>query len=85
MHDYLDSLSPEQVRGLGGTRDRLAILGESDVADWLQPDGTDGTAIDLLSSVRAGDVVVFCLDTRFRSACQPTPTTTACNDSLTRA
>jgi len=34
---YLDELSPEQLRGLAGTRDRLAILAESDGAEWLQP------------------------------------------------
>ena len=32
IHDYVDSLSAEQRRGLAGTRDRLAILAESDVA-----------------------------------------------------
>src|SRR3954453_19104432 len=35
VHDYVDSLSAEQKRGLGGTRDRLAILAESDVSDYL--------------------------------------------------
>ncbi len=32
IHDYLESLSGEQRRGLAGTRGRLAILAESDVA-----------------------------------------------------
>jgi len=32
IHHYLDSLSGEQKRGLAGTRDRLAILAESDLA-----------------------------------------------------
>jgi conjugal transfer pilus assembly protein TraD len=62
LQDYVDSLSPEQVRGLGGTRDRLAILAESDVATWLQPHSAIGPAIDLLRSVQAGDVVYFGLD-----------------------
>src|SRR4051812_5333638 len=35
VHDYVDSLSGEQKRGLAGTRDRLAILAESDVSDYL--------------------------------------------------
>src|SRR3954466_4435288 len=35
IHDYVDSLSGEQKRGLAGTRDRLAILAESDVSDYL--------------------------------------------------
>ena len=43
LHDYLDDLSPEQQRGLAGTRDRLAILAESDVAPWLQPHDAGGT------------------------------------------
>jgi conjugal transfer pilus assembly protein TraD len=62
LQDYLGSLTPEQVRGLAGTRDRLAILAESDVATWLQPHSATGPAIDLLRSVRAGDVVYFRLD-----------------------
>jgi conjugal transfer pilus assembly protein TraD len=62
VQDYLDSLSPEQVRGLAGTRDRLAILAESDVATWLQPHDSGGPAIDLLQCVQAGDVVYFRLD-----------------------
>jgi len=62
LQDYLESLTPEQVRGLGGTRDRLAILAESDVATWLQPHDAGGQAIDLLQSVQAGDVVYFRLD-----------------------
>jgi hypothetical protein len=33
LRDYLDALTPEQQRGLAGTRDRLAILAESDVAN----------------------------------------------------
>ena len=36
LHDYLDDLTAEQQRGLAGTRDRLAILAESDVAPWLR-------------------------------------------------
>jgi hypothetical protein len=35
VHDYVDSLRAEQRRGLAGTRDRLAILAESDVARFL--------------------------------------------------
>src|SRR5919206_425190 len=38
VHDYVDSLSAEQRRGLAGTRDRLAILAESDVSDYLYRD-----------------------------------------------
>src|ERR687887_357570 len=35
VHDCVDSLSAEQRRGLAGTRDRLAILAESDVVNFL--------------------------------------------------
>jgi TraM recognition site of TraD and TraG len=62
LRDYLDSLTPEQQHGLAGTRDRLAILAESDVARWLQPHDAGGPGIDLLRSVRAGDAVYFRLD-----------------------
>ena len=62
LHDYLDDLSPEQQRGLAGTRDRLAILAESDVAPWLQPHDAGGPSIDLLRSIQAHDVVYFRLD-----------------------
>jgi hypothetical protein len=62
LHDYLDSLSPEQIRGLAGTRDRLAILAESDVAPWLAPHSAAGPGIDLKRSVEAGEVVYFRLD-----------------------
>jgi type IV secretory pathway TraG/TraD family ATPase VirD4 len=62
LHDYLDDLSPEQLRGLAGTRDRLAILAESDVAPWLQPHDAGGSGVDLLRSIQARDVVYFRLD-----------------------
>ena len=59
--DYLDTLTPQQERDLAGTRDRLAILAESDVRDWLDP-RTRGEKIDLRRSLEDGDVVVFRLD-----------------------
>jgi len=62
LHDYLDDLSPEQQRGLAGTRDRLGILAESDVAQWLRPHDAGGPSIDLLRAVQARDVVYFRLD-----------------------
>jgi hypothetical protein len=39
VHAYLDSLAPRQRADLGGVRDRLAILAESDVGRWLDPAG----------------------------------------------
>ena len=62
LHDYLDGLTAEQQRGLAGTRDRLAILAESDVAPWLAPHDAGGPGIDLLRSVKHGEVVYFRLD-----------------------
>ena len=37
---YLDSLSPRQQSELAGVRDRLAILAESDLGTWLDPQTT---------------------------------------------
>jgi len=59
---YLDSLTPEQVRGLAGTRDRLAILAESEVGPWLEPNGNVAAVIDLVAAVRQRAVVYFRLD-----------------------
>jgi hypothetical protein len=58
LHAYVDSLTPEQHRGLAGTRDRLAILAESDLGPRLEqsPD-----TIDLDRELRAGAVVLFSL------------------------
>jgi conjugal transfer pilus assembly protein TraD len=62
VHDYVDSLSAEQKRGLAGTRDRLAILAESDVAGFLYRQEPTRHNIDLLAAVRKHDVVLFRLD-----------------------
>jgi conjugal transfer pilus assembly protein TraD len=62
VHDYVDSLSAEQRRGLAGTRDRLAILAESDVANFLYRQEPTRHTIDLLAAVRRRDVVLFRLD-----------------------
>src|SRR3954452_13438952 len=62
VHDYVDSLSGEQKRGLAGTRDRLAILAESDVSDYLWRREPTRHNIDLLAAVRRRDVVLFRLD-----------------------
>lgn len=56
---YLDSLTPEQMRGLAGTRDRLAILAESELGPWLTGEGQQ---LDLLHAVRDGSVVYFSLE-----------------------
>jgi type IV secretory pathway TraG/TraD family ATPase VirD4 len=62
VHDYVDGLSPEQRRGLAGTRDRLAILAESDVANFLWREQPTRHNIDLLAAVKRRDVVLFRLD-----------------------
>jgi hypothetical protein len=60
-HDYLDALDARQRAGLAGTRDRLAILAESEVGPALEP-RAGVPAIDLLHAVRSGDVVYFALE-----------------------
>src|SRR5918911_459640 len=62
VHDYVDSLSAEQRRGLAGTRDRLAIVAESDVGNFLYRREPTRHNIDLLAAVRRRDVVLFRLD-----------------------
>jgi conjugal transfer pilus assembly protein TraD len=59
---YLDSLTPRQARDLAGTRDRLAILAESDLGRWLDPALEGSRPFELLEAVRGGAVVMFRLD-----------------------
>jgi type IV secretory pathway TraG/TraD family ATPase VirD4 len=58
---YLDSLTPRQARDLAGTRDRLAILAESDLGRWLDP-AAGARSFELLAAVRERAVVLFRLD-----------------------
>jgi TraM recognition site of TraD and TraG/Helicase HerA, central domain len=58
VHDYLGSLSPRQLTDLGGMRDRLAIMAESDIAPWLDP-RTGGLVFDLPGALRERAVVYF--------------------------
>jgi len=61
VFDYLDTLDARQRSGLAGTRDRLAILAESELAPWLHP--RDGVPVlDLLEAVRGGAVTYFGLE-----------------------
>jgi hypothetical protein len=57
--DYLESLGARQRTDLGGVRDRLAIMAESDVAPWLDPETTDAQTFDLLGAVKQRAVVYF--------------------------
>jgi hypothetical protein len=61
LYAYLDSLDARQRAGLHGTRDRLAILAESELGRWLEPD-TQLPSIDLLAAVRRRAVVYFRLE-----------------------
>jgi hypothetical protein len=58
IHAYLDSLTPRQRSDLAGVRDRLAIMVESDVGPWLDPDGS-AARFDLLEALRERAVVYF--------------------------
>jgi conjugal transfer pilus assembly protein TraD len=57
---YLDSLSDRQQRDLTGVRDRLSILAESDVREWLDP--LTDNLLDIHQAVRERAVVYFRLD-----------------------
>jgi hypothetical protein len=65
-HAYLDSLSSRQQGDLGGVRDRLAILAESDIGPWLDPETPDAEPFDLLEAVRARSVAYFNLESDSR-------------------
>jgi hypothetical protein len=58
---YLDSLTERQRRDLGGVRDRLSILAESDARQWLDP-GEGRALLDITQAVRERAVVYFRLD-----------------------
>jgi len=65
-HSYLDSLSSRQQSDLTGVRDRLAILSESDVGLWLDPQTPGVERFELLEAVRARAVVYFNLESDSR-------------------
>jgi type IV secretory pathway TraG/TraD family ATPase VirD4 len=65
-HAYLDSLSSRQQADLGGVRDRLAILAESDIGPWLDPETQHGEPFDLLEAVRTRTVAYFNLESDSR-------------------
>jgi type IV secretory pathway TraG/TraD family ATPase VirD4 len=62
LFSYLDSLDPRQRAGLVGTRDRLAILVESEFGRWLDPAITGAPQLDLLAATRERAIVYFDLD-----------------------
>jgi type IV secretory pathway TraG/TraD family ATPase VirD4 len=65
-HAYLDSLTARQQADLAGVRDRLAILTESDIGPWLDPQTSGSERLDLLAAVRARQVAYFNLDSDSR-------------------
>jgi type IV secretory pathway TraG/TraD family ATPase VirD4 len=66
VHAYLDSLTSRQRGDLGGVRDRLAILAESDIGPWLDPETAGATRFDLLETVRDRTVAYFNLESDSR-------------------
>jgi type IV secretory pathway TraG/TraD family ATPase VirD4 len=66
VHAYLDSLTTRQQSDLGGVRDRLAILAESDIGPWLDPETAGARRFDLLEEVRARSVAYFNLESDSR-------------------
>jgi hypothetical protein len=65
-HDYMDSLTTRQQSDLAGVRDRLAIMAESDIGPWLDPETPDVGRLDLLEAARARAVVYFNLQADHR-------------------
>ena len=61
-HAYLDALTARQRVDLAGVRDRMAIIAESDLGQWLDPATASARPFDLLEAVRARAVVYFDLD-----------------------
>jgi conjugal transfer pilus assembly protein TraD len=59
---YLESLTDRQKEGLSGVRDRLAIMVESDIGPWLDPETPGAEQIDLLEIAKARGVVYFNLE-----------------------
>jgi conjugal transfer pilus assembly protein TraD len=61
LFDYLDSLDNRQRTGLAGTRDRLAILAESELGQWLQPT-QEIPALDLREAIRTRAIAYLRLE-----------------------
>jgi hypothetical protein len=62
LGDYIKSLTPRQRGDLSGLRDRIAALGRSDMAAWMDPDrNPDAPRLDLAEAVQSGAVVLFTL------------------------
>ncbi len=66
VHAYLDSLTARQQSDLAGVRDRLAIMAESDIGPWLDPQTPNANRLDLLEAAKARAVVYFNLQADHR-------------------
>jgi type IV secretory pathway TraG/TraD family ATPase VirD4 len=62
IKDELESLTPDEEKGLMGTRRRLAGLARGDLGPWLDPRTPGAEPFDLLSAVREKSIVYFRLD-----------------------
>jgi len=60
--DYVDGLSARAKADLGGGRDRLAVLVESELGPCLDPNLGRGPLIDFKQSLQRGDVIYMHLD-----------------------
>lgn len=71
-YEYLDALTPRQRTDLSGVRDRLAIMAESDIASWLDPDAArvdgapGGDTFNMLDVLRRRAVVYISLESDSR-------------------
>jgi conjugal transfer pilus assembly protein TraD len=59
---YLESLTAAQQTGLSGVRDRLAVMAESDVGCWLDPETHGVPSFDLRQMIERRAVVYFSLE-----------------------
>ncbi|HEY5344006.1 MAG TPA: type IV secretion system DNA-binding domain-containing protein [Solirubrobacteraceae bacterium] len=62
VHEYLDKLTKRQQSDLAGVRDRLAIMAESDIGPWLDPETEGVQRLDLLDAAKTRAVVYFNLE-----------------------
>jgi len=59
---YLESLTAAQHSGLSGVRDRLAVMDESDVGRWLDPETEGVASFDLRQMIEQRAIVYFSLE-----------------------
>lgn len=61
VNAYVDGLSDRGLSDLGGGRDRLAVLAESELGRWLDPE-KGGEELDLAGALQGHQVLYFHLD-----------------------